>query len=104
MDELSFTFEFDRPLIEKTGEYDRVAMEGCGLWRITGRPVIPFKGVAVLIPPEREVEGVSYQTGEEILLCGSYYLEPGGACYPLSRPDLKREVAPDPDIYKSFRP
>jgi len=42
VDELSFTFEFDRPLIEKTGEYDRLTMEECELWRITGRPVIPF--------------------------------------------------------------
>ena len=89
-DELSFTFEFEPPLIEEAGEYNRVTMEGCELWRITGRPVIPFKGAVVLIPPEREVEGVSYQTGEEILLSESYYLEPGGACYPLSRPDLKR--------------
>jgi len=41
-DELSFTFEFEPPLIEEAGEYNRVTMEGCELWRITGRPVIPF--------------------------------------------------------------
>jgi len=101
-DELSFPFEFEPPLIEEAGEYNRVTMEGCELWRITGKPVVPFKGVAVLIPPEREVAGVRYQTGKEITLPGSYYLEPGGACYPLSRPDLKREVTPDPDIYNSL--
>jgi len=103
-DELIFDFKFEAPLIEKAGRYDRVSMEGCEQWRLRGKPEVPFKGVAVLIPSEKEVAGVRYETGKEIQLPGSYFLAPGGSCYPLSRPDLKREVSPDPDIYNSHHP
>ena len=65
---------------------------------------MPFQGAAVLIPEGKEITGVSYETDGEIVLPGRYYLEPAGAPYPLSRPDLKREVLPDPEIYASSLP
>ena len=103
-DELTYTFEFPAPSIVPAGVYDRITLEGCESWQVAGRPIVPFQGAAVLIPEGKEITGVSYETDGEIVLPGSYYLEPAGAPYPLSRPDLQREVLPDPEIYASSLP
>ncbi len=103
-DELEFTFTFPPPVIVPADKYVRISLKGCESWQVTGRPIVPFKGTAVLIPEGKEVAGIAYETTGEIVLPGRYYLEPAGAPYPLSRPDLKREALPDPEIYASSLP
>ena len=58
LDELSYTFNFPAPVITRAGEYDTVMMAGCEPWHVTGQPIVPFKGRAVLIPEGREIAGM----------------------------------------------
>ncbi len=58
--ELSYTFDFTEPVITQIGDYDRVRMEGCDNWSATGEPLLPVKGIAILIPEGRGSRGISY--------------------------------------------
>jgi len=68
--ELTYSFNFSPPVISKVDGYDRVTMEGCERWHKAGAPLLPFKGVAVLIPQGKKVAHVTYETGEEVQLPG----------------------------------
>jgi len=53
-----------------------ISVDGFGRNLIPGMPDLPSKIFAVAIPPGARVESVTYQTGEEIVLPGTYQVEP----------------------------
>ena len=62
--------------IEITDEGDYLSANNFGRLLIPGKPNIPSKIFAIAIPPEAEITGVSYETGEEIVLPGTYDILP----------------------------
>jgi len=103
-DELSYTFDFTQPVITKSGDYDQVSMEGCEISHKTGKPLLPFKGITVLLPEGKEVSEVICEPEDEVTIPGSYLVKPAAQPYPLSRPELRKKAVPDAAIYNSDTP
>ena len=59
-----------------TDECDYLSAENFGRLLIPGKPNIPSKIFAIAIPPEAEVTGVNFETGEEIVFPGTYNILP----------------------------
>ncbi|MCX6353558.1 MAG: C25 family cysteine peptidase [Candidatus Aureabacteria bacterium] len=102
--ELSYTVEFSAPEITRMDGYDRVKMDGCDNWHKTGEPLLPFRGICILIPQGKEAGNISYTLGEEVVLTGSYDIEPAQRPYPLSKPELREKTLPNAAIYSSSSP
>ena len=62
--------------IQNTEQGDYLTAEDFGRLLIPGKPNLPSKIFAIAIPPGAEVTDVSYETGEEIVLPGSYNILP----------------------------
>ncbi|MDD5131310.1 MAG: C25 family cysteine peptidase [bacterium] len=86
----SFSPEFHHIDIPDTVSYGQV-----------GEPVLPMKGVKLLIPPDKKVAGVEIITGEKVILDGIYNIEPGQRVYPISQIEQRKTFdQPKQEIYK----
>jgi len=103
-EEISYSFDFTKPVIAKAGDYDLVSMEGCEISHQTGKPLLPFKGITILIPEGKEVSEVIGEPEDEVTIPGSYLVKPAAQPYPLSRPELRKKAVPDAAIYNSDTP
>lgn len=103
-EELVYSYEFTQPVITKAGDYDRVSMEGCDISHKTGKPLMPFKGITILIPEGKEVSEVIGEPKDEVEIPGSYLVKPAAQPYPLSRPELMKKAVPNLEIYNSDTP
>ena len=103
-EELSYSFDFTRPVIAKAGDYDRISMEGCEISHQTGRPLVPVKGIAILVPEGKEVAEIICEQEQEVTLPGEYFIAPAARPYPLSKPELIQPAVPDAAIYNSNTP
>lgn len=74
--------------IESTDEGDYLSADNYGRLLISGKPNIPSKIFAIAIPPGAEVTDVSYETGEEIVLPGSYNILPCDLPHVIGQEDL----------------
>ncbi len=62
--------------IDKSERGHELSVEGYGYLKIPGKPLLPSKIFALAVPPGAEVTGVSYETGEGIVLSGEYEVAP----------------------------
>ena len=62
--------------IETVKGLQEVSVDGFGRNMIPGMPNLPSRIFAVAIPPGARVESVTYRTGQEMVLPGSYQVEP----------------------------
>ena len=103
-EEISYSFDFTKPVITKAGDYDLVSMEGCEISHQTGKPLLPFKGITILIPEGKVVSEVIGEPADEVTIPGSYLVKPAAQPYPLSKPELRKKAVPDAAIYNSNTP
>ena len=81
--------------------YHHIEMEGLLSIANPGEPVLPVKGVNVLIPFGEEIEGYSVELGEKIEIPGFYQVEPGQEPIPLSYTGKVEPTLPLKEIYFS---
>jgi len=103
-DKISITVDFPAPEITEVGGYHRVTMSGLESIGDPGEPLLPSRGVRVLIPYGSEVKGVRVFHGREVILHGSYYVEPGQMPVPLGSENRGEPTPPDERIYNSHFP
>ena len=74
------TISIDIPIgeyrIQSTEAGQTIFIEGFGRTSIPGEPALPSKIFAIAIPPGAQVEDISYETGESIVLPGTYTIDP----------------------------
>ncbi|MFH0772638.1 MAG: C25 family peptidase propeptide domain-containing protein [Candidatus Omnitrophota bacterium] len=108
-DVISVEVEFQEPQIVRSSyspEYSHIEMEGTRSLGKVGEPVLPVKGISVLLPPNKRIKDIEIIYGEKITLDGRYLVEPGQKEYHLSEmKDMK--IIPDkpkPEIYEAGAP
>jgi hypothetical protein len=62
--------------IETVKGQQGISVDGFGRNLIPGMPNLPAKIFAIAVPPGAEVENITYRTGREIVLPGTYQVEP----------------------------
>lgn len=62
--------------IESTEQGDYITVEDFGRYLVPGKPNLPSKICAIAIPPGAELEDVTFETGEGIVLPGVYNVAP----------------------------
>lgn len=104
-EELRLTYSFPAPAVERTygGEYALVRINGLKLESIPGKPVVPYRQAAVLIPAGKEVAGVRVEAGPKRLI-GNFVLEPGAEIAPLGAGTREGKPVPDRAVYASAKP
>ncbi len=102
--EVTLTLEFPEPTVIHAGDYVRIEFPETWNYGDPGEPVVPWRGVQVLLPPGEEVSGVELVPGEVRTLQGHFALEPGQPQYPLSFDGPVTPVSPDAAIYASGSP
>jgi len=101
---IEVTVQFPEPVITKLGDYDCIEMEGIPSLGNTGEPVLPVKGVNVLIPAGKDVKSSELILGEKVTLPGTYNIEPAQKPIPLSYEGKVEKTLPKDEIYKSKNP
>ncbi len=76
-----FHFDFDEPIIEERGKYHIVKMGDLSNYEASGKPVLPFKSLKILLPFGKDIKDIKV-TGNEIDIHGEYLIEPGQEAYP----------------------
>ncbi|MFH0731977.1 MAG: C25 family cysteine peptidase [Candidatus Omnitrophota bacterium] len=84
--------------------YSRIDMEGMPSLGEVGEPVIPVKGLKMLIPPDKKVKDMHVILGEKITLRGTYQIESGQEQGPLSKNIKPKPIKPKPEIYEKDIP
>ncbi len=106
-DPITVTVQFPEPEVTRAGEYDHVEMKGVdSLMSLgePGEPVLPVKGVKVLIPPGTELGSCHIVLGNRIVIPGKYLVEPGQEATPLSYQGKPEKTLPRKEIYSSSNP
>ena len=99
---IEITVQFPAPVITKTEDgYDHIEMSGIPSLGNTGEPVLPVKGVNVLIPAGKDVKSSELILGEKVTLPGKYNIEPAQQPIPLSYEGKVEKTLPKDEIYKS---
>jgi len=62
--------------IEKTDRGDEIRMNGFGRLPDPGVPMLPAKIFSVAVPPGAEVTGVTFESGRQVVLDGTYSVPP----------------------------
>ncbi|MBC7105578.1 MAG: hypothetical protein H5T97_06550, partial [Firmicutes bacterium] len=103
--EVRLTYSIPAPAVERThgGEYARVRIDGLKLESIPGKPVVPYRQAAVLIPAGKEVAGVQVEAGPKRRV-GNFVLEPGAEIAPLGAGTREGRPVPDRAVYASAQP
>jgi hypothetical protein len=97
-------YEFSEPLLEEHAPYVRVSMEGTRPVGAPGEPLMPAKGVILLLPPGESIAGVQVIPGDRVVLEGTYVIQPADREYPFSYDGPYLPIEPDEDIYASPNP
>ena len=98
---VSVTYVFERPVVERSGEYDRVTVPGLHSHGAPGAPVLPFETARILLPYGREVADIEVVATDQLALEGSYAVEPGQEPRPVQSGPAYGRTPPDPTIYNS---
>ncbi|MCG2705885.1 MAG: C25 family cysteine peptidase, partial [Candidatus Omnitrophica bacterium] len=101
---IEVTVEFPQPVITEAGGYQHIEMEGLYSVGNPGEPVLPVKGINVLIPAGKEIKGSEVILGEKITLPGKYNIEPAQKPVPLSYEGEVEKTLPKEEIYNSNNP
>jgi hypothetical protein len=73
---VSITMPMGTYTIKKTDNGDKISVTNYGRLLIPGKPNVPSKIFAVAIPPNAEVKEVTFDTGEAVMLPGTYSISP----------------------------
>ena len=99
--DIVYEYNFDKPDIEKKGEFDIVQIEGLLNMMEPGEPNLPVKGVDLLLPKGEEIKNIEIVVGEKIKLGENFLIEPKQKQYPLSFDGEFEFVGPNKKIYNS---
>ena len=104
-EKLQLSYYFESPNIESIdiagNSYDRVTLPDCLPAGEIGEPMIPSKGIYILLPPETEDLNIKIIQKEKQDLGPGFFIEPMGKPIPISA--VKNNFLPEPDenIYSS---
>jgi hypothetical protein len=102
---LYLTYNFKNPVIKEVeiagSSYDKITMNSCLPAGNIGEPLIPSKGVFILLPPKSKVLDIHIITKNKQDLGFGYYIEPMGEPIPISNINNKIVPIPDKTIYNS---
>ena len=98
-------FYFEEPVVE-TGidGYDIVMVPSLNIYGNPGMPVLPYKNIKLLLPPNSEVIEVDVSPSQEIKINGTYLIELGQNPVPINKKDNVNFTPPNEIIYKSDNP
>ncbi len=103
-EEISQTYDFDTPTVKHVGVYSEICIPGTRNVGTPGEPLLPVKGVELLLPPGQCIGEVEIIPGERITLPGSFNIHPAEREYPLSYQGPFVPTPPNPEIYGSDQP
>ncbi len=90
--EILITYSFSKPVIERNGEYDYPVMLELRNEINPGLPVVPVKDVQILLPQGEILENIEVLAKREVMLDGTYFIQPGGT--PMSFSSMDGPVPP----------
>jgi len=101
----SIVKEFDFPSnsleVDYRDGYSLVSLKGCGLTlQETGKPIIPFANLNVLIPPSSEITNIEILEAKRTEIAGEYFLYPAQSPRPISFEGEIPFVSPDEATYQ----
>ena len=98
-------YSFPAPILENVDIegtiYDRVTMADCYSAGSAGEPMIPSKGIFLLLPPESTVSEITVLPGEGIVLGTGFTIQPTSQAIPLSQTEDIPLPVPNQAIYQS---
>ncbi len=104
-DNLHLSYNFESPKIQSVDiagkSYDRITLSTCLPAGVIGEPLVPSKGVYILLPPKSKALEIKVIASEKQDLGTGFYIEPMGKPIPIS--SVKNNIIPTPDeeIYNS---
>lgn len=98
--EITVTLEFPAPSLTQMGDYTLVEFPDTWNYGDPGHPMLPLRGVQVMLPPGEEVVDATVVSATAEPVDGSFILKPGQPQYPLSFEGPVTPVAPDPAVYE----
>ena len=98
-EELAITFHFSRPVLEPSGSYQRVSLPGLPLRHLASRPLLPYRPVCLLLPPNSRLQGIRCRRVRPEELPEEIVPLPASCPVPLSLPALAAAPRPDPAVY-----
>jgi len=109
-DVVSMTHWFPAPSISKimikNNNYDQILLQEAPCSGNPGEPLLPTKGVYLLLPPNKKVQSITI-SGEKHFIGSGFHVVPCGASLPMNpyAADTTEAIpAPDPIIYSSHAP
>jgi len=93
-------YEFNHPVIERTGNYSVLSFEGTRLLGEPGKATLPFYPVELLLPPGEVATDISIQFENPLVMQGQFYLLPRQRVRPISE-DKEEKWLIDDDFYRS---
>ena len=103
-EEISHRYHFDTPTVKHMDGYNEICIPGTRNLGIPGDPLLPAKGVYLLLPPGQCIREVEIIPVERITLPGSFDIRPAEREYPLSFQGPFVPTPPNPEIYGSDKP
>ena len=103
-DAIILDFPFEKPQASKLGAYDLLEIEGLDQYEREGKPIVPVRPVAVLVPYGKEVASVRVSAKDVYQLDGTYWLAPGQRPHPLSDAGPVVKTGPDAAVYGQKAP
>ena len=82
--EVTKVYLFPEPVIERSGDYEIVWLDGCRLLGETGRATLPFHPVELLLPPGEVAVSIDFIFEDETILPGQHFLLPRQSPRPIS--------------------
>ncbi|MBU2552801.1 MAG: T9SS type A sorting domain-containing protein, partial [Proteobacteria bacterium] len=103
-DSVTISISFPNPIITKVkiqsfGEFDRIKIEGLPNMNKAGEPLLPLKGIEVLLPYNKDVSEIEVSYPKEEVLEGTYTIEPAQSQYPISFKGPIKPTLPEKGVY-----
>ena len=104
-DELELSYLFESPNIQSVEIagtfYDRITLDSCMPAGNPGEPLLPSKGVYILLPPKSKTHNIQIITSSKQNLGSGFLIEPMGKPIPISNVSIDSIPVPDEKIYNS---
>lgn len=84
-DVVTKTYHFTSPEITQSGEYQTISFEGCLLSATAGQPLMPYRSVALLLPPGHTAISIELIMDEETEPEGEFSIYPKQYVRPVSQ-------------------
>lgn len=101
-DVISVSYTFNEPQIIEESEYSYFVFENCLNLGEEGEPIMPYRGVNLLLPQGQELDRIEIVSENSYLLEQEVVIKPASRPFPISQPaDPFYQVVPDAEIYNS---